>query len=120
VTLANRSDSGSKSKWDIIKCGVPQGSVLGPSFFLFHINYFPKILTKNNNMVLYADDTSIIITGKNKLKLNLNHNFKQINTWFNTNLFTLNKKNLEFRTRNSCNSPTRIHCDQLRQWRLDF
>jgi hypothetical protein len=117
VTLANRSYSGSKSKWEIIKCGVPQDSVLGPLFFLFYINGLPKIQTKNNNIVLYVDDTSIIITDKNKLKFKINRNqmFKQINMWFNTNLLTLNLKKtqyLEFRTRNSCNSPTRIHCDQ--------
>jgi hypothetical protein len=68
-------------------------------------------------MVLYAVDTSIIITDKNKLKfkINLKQIFKQINTWFNTNLLTVNLKKtqyLEFRTRNSCNSPTRIQCDQ--------
>jgi hypothetical protein len=113
VTLTNRSDSGSKSKWKIIKCGVLQGSVLGPLLFLFDINDLPKILTKNNNMVLHADDTSIIITDKNKLqfKINFNQIFKQIHMWFNTNLLTLNLKKtqyLEFRTRNSCNSPTQI------------
>jgi hypothetical protein len=26
-------------------------------FFLFHINDLPKIINKDNNMVLYADDT---------------------------------------------------------------
>jgi hypothetical protein len=95
VTLGNRSDSGSKSKWEIIKCRVPQGSVLGLLFFLVYINDLPNLLTKNNNTVLFADDTSIIITDKNKLKLKikLNQIFKQI-------------------SRNSCNSPTRIHCDQ--------
>jgi hypothetical protein len=92
VTLGSRSDNSSKSKWEIIKCGVPQGSILGPLFFLFYINDLPKILTKNNNMVLYADDTSIIITDKNKLKfkISLNQICKQLNMWFNTNLLTLN------------------------------
>jgi hypothetical protein len=61
-------------------------------FFYFYINDLPKILTKNNNMVLYADDKSTIITDKNKLKfkINLNQIFKQINMWFNTNLLSLN------------------------------
>jgi hypothetical protein len=43
-------------------------------------------------MVLYADDTSIIITDSNKLnfKTNLNRTLNKVNTWFNANLLTLN------------------------------
>jgi hypothetical protein len=39
-------------------------------------------------MVLYSDDTSIIITDTNKLnfKINLNQTFRDINIWFNANL----------------------------------
>jgi hypothetical protein len=38
-------------------------------------------------MVLFADDTSIIVTGTNKLNFerNLIQTFKDINTWFNAN-----------------------------------
>jgi hypothetical protein len=36
-------------------------------------------------MVLFADDTSIIVTGTNKFDfdMNLNQTFKAINSWFN-------------------------------------
>jgi hypothetical protein len=36
-------------------------------------------------MVLFADDTSIIVTDTNKLKFerNFSQTFKDINTWFN-------------------------------------
>jgi hypothetical protein len=45
-------------------------------------------------MVLFLDDTSIIITDENKLnfKINLNHICKQINAWFITSLLTLKFK----------------------------
>jgi hypothetical protein len=85
VVLGNIIDSNDTSKWELIKCAVPQGSILGPLFFQFSINELPKIINKDNNMVLYTDDTSFIITDTNKLnfKINLNQTFKDINVWLN-------------------------------------
>jgi hypothetical protein len=42
------------------------------SWPLFYINNFPKIINKGNSMVLYTDDTSIIITDTNKLNFETN------------------------------------------------
>jgi hypothetical protein len=49
-------------------------------------------------MVLYADDTSIIITDRDKsnFTMNLNCSFKKINTWFSTNLLILNLKKTQY------------------------
>jgi len=82
VALGNITDSNNSSKWEVIKCGVPQGSILGPLFFLFYINDLPKIINKDNNMVLFADDTRIIITDSNKpdFNININQTFQDINT----------------------------------------
>ena len=105
------------SNWEVIKCGVPQGSILGPFFFLIYINDLPKITNKDNDMVLSVDDTCIIITDSNKLDFNINvkQTFQDINTWFNINLLTSNfnkTQYLEFRTKNYYNVNTQIKYDQ--------
>jgi hypothetical protein len=56
----------------MIKSGIRQGTILGPLFFLMYINDLPKMITKNNSMVLFADDTGILITGSSKLDPNIN------------------------------------------------
>jgi hypothetical protein len=53
------------SEWKRIKHGVPQGSILGPLLFLIYINYFSKTVNAISTPVLFADDTSVIITGTN-------------------------------------------------------
>ena len=86
-------------------------------FFLCYINALPKIINKDNNIVLFVDDTSIIITDSNKLDFNTNINetFQVINTWFEVNLLTLNfnkTQYLEFRTKNYYNVNTHITYNQ--------
>jgi hypothetical protein len=96
------------------KRGVPQGSILGPLFFLFYINDLLRMLNKDNSMVLYADDSSIIITNTDKLnfEINLNQTFRHINLWFNANLNFQKTQYLEFRCMNYCNSVTKIDYEE--------
>jgi hypothetical protein len=83
AVLGNIIDSNNTSKWATIKCRVPQGSILGSVFYIL-INYLPKILNKDNtSMVLYADDSSVMITDTNKLhfKMDFNQTFRKLSIW---------------------------------------
>ena len=68
-------------------------------------------------MVLFADNTSIIITDTNRRDFDVNANqmFQDINTWFKVNLLTLNLNKtqyLELRTKNYYNVNKQIKYDQ--------
>jgi len=61
VVMKDKFSNKLTSKWEQIKHGVPQGSVLGPLLFLIYINNLPRTINNFANSVLFADDTSIII-----------------------------------------------------------
>jgi hypothetical protein len=53
------------SKWTKIKYGVPHGSILGPIWFLLYNNDLPKATAGKATSILFADDTSILISSPN-------------------------------------------------------
>jgi hypothetical protein len=52
------------------------------------------VLSNNANLVLYADDTSILITDPNLIEFanNVNKIFSDVNEWFSNNLPSVNLK----------------------------
>jgi hypothetical protein len=92
------SNLSNSSDWGKIKHGVPQGSILGPLLFLFYINDLSKIIKHNSKPILFADDTSLIITNPCYINFrsNINNVFLQLNEWLDAYLLSLNHDKTQY------------------------
>ena len=99
--LANRKQfvpyNGVSSTSKRVKCGVPQGSILGPLLFLIYINDLSNVSTVSH-LVLFADDTSIFINAKDPdiLQEAVNKELADIAKWLKVNILSLNIKKTQF------------------------
>jgi len=87
---------GEKSSFENIKCGVPQGSILGPLLFLVYINDIHRCTTLP--MLCFADDTTISFSS-NKIDIlyeTMNNELNKLNNWFNSNKLCLNVKKTKY------------------------
>ena len=101
--LANRSQvlcyKETVSSKNTIKCGVPQGSVLGPTLFLIYINDLPNS-TSFFYFRLFADDSNIFHTfnvGQKEIDMSIiNLHLGKIQEWCNSNKVTINLKKTNY------------------------
>jgi hypothetical protein len=79
---------------------------LGPLFFLLYINDLPYAISDLSTPILFADDTSLIISNTDNLKFGneVNEIIHKLKTWFHSNLLVLNLDKthfLQFQTKHS-------------------
>jgi len=72
-----------------VECGVPQGSILGPLLFLVYINDMEAVV--NCKLMLYADDSALLVSGKSipEIEEALSAELKNVQEWLIDNKLSL-------------------------------
>ena len=99
--LYNRSQSvclnGTSSRNEVISCGVPQGSILGPLFFIIYINDMHNAV-KSSMIHHFADDTNLLFSSEDPKEMAkiLNKDLSLLFDWLCANRLSINVSKTEF------------------------
>ena len=74
-----------------INIGTPQGSVLGPVYYIWYIDSLVRNL-RYSALIIYADDTTLLLSGKNigALVIKCENDLDILYKWFVANGLTIN------------------------------
>jgi hypothetical protein len=88
---------GELSTLKYVKCGVLQGSILGPLLFLIYINDLPNCL-QHSTARMIADDTKITVSGKSieEAEVAVYADLNNTREWFLSNRLCLNLIKTEY------------------------
>ena len=86
-----------KSNYEMVVCGVPQGSILGPILFLIYINDLYNV-SKLMKFIIFADDTNMFLSNSNLdyLESVVNNELINLVKWFRANKLSLNVDKISF------------------------
>ena len=107
------SVNGKLSTARTLRCGVPQGSILGPLLFLIYINDLPNSL-RDAVPRMFADDTNLTLSAKTltELKQALTPELNNLSCWLKANRLSLNVAKTELMIIGS-RQRLSVQCDDL-------